>query len=238
MSKEKECSRCGEIKPLDDFYRNKRSKDGRRGICKACNAIDNKIYGEENKEMIAAKAKIFRQVNKEAIRKTRKIWTLNNKDRIAETTRVYNIKNKDKLAIQDKEWKKNNPDKVNRYQRETRRRRILKDDLFVLKVRVSHAIRQGITRNGYAKKSKSLEILGCTFEEFKAHIELGFKKYPGMCWERFSEIHLDHIFPVSKAKTEEEMYKLNRYTNFQPLWAVDNMKKSDKIIEGTQLILV
>ena len=58
-----------------------------------------------------------------------------------------------------------------------------------------------------------------------------------MNWENAGKWHLDHIYPVSLAKDEEELLKLNHYTNFQPLWAVDNIKKGNKIIEK-QLILI
>jgi hypothetical protein len=52
----------------------------------------------------------------------------------------------------------------------------------------------------------------------------------GMCWENQGEWHLDHIIPISSAQTEEEIFKLNHYSNFQPLWAEDNIKKGNKIL--------
>ena len=52
----------------------------------------------------------------------------------------------------------------------------------------------------------------------------------GMSWENRSEWHIDHIIPLSSAKTEDEVYKLCHYTNLQPLWAEDNLKKSNKFI--------
>jgi hypothetical protein len=78
-------------------------------------------------------------------------------------------------------------------------------------------------RKGFSKKSKTFEILGCTFEEFKIHIEKQFK--PWMNWENRGKYNgkinfgwdLDHIIPIYKAKTEEEIFHLNHYTNFQPL---------------------
>ena len=78
-----------------------------------------------------------------------------------------------------------------------------------------------------AKKSKfSEDIIGCTFEEFKAHIESQFLNW--MSWENFGDScgdspsyncswDLDHIIPVSWATTNEELYSLNHWSNFQPL---------------------
>ena len=62
----------------------------------------------------------------------------------------------------------------------------------------------------------------------KEHLELQF--VDGMSWDNRSEWHIDHIIPLSSAKTDEEIYKLCHYTNLQPLWAEDNLKKSNKIL--------
>ena len=59
-----------------------------------------------------------------------------------------------------------------------------------------------------------------------------------MSWENRQEWHLDHIYPVSLAKSEEELIRLNHYTNFQPLWAKDNLQKGNKIIDNKQLKLI
>ena len=78
------------------------------------------------------------------------------------------------------------------------------------------------------KKNKTFEIVGCTPIELKEHLEKQFVS--GMTWENRNLWHIDHIIPLSSAKTEEELYKLCHYTNLQPLWAEENLKKSNKII--------
>jgi hypothetical protein len=80
------------------------------------------------------------------------------------------------------------------------------------------------------KKSKTFEIIGCTPEFLKEYIEKQFIK--GMEWSNHSVYgwHIDHIIPLSSANTEEEIYKLCHYTNLQPLWAENNLKKSNKIL--------
>ena len=51
-----------------------------------------------------------------------------------------------------------------------------------------------------------------------------------MSWDNRIEWHLDHIIPISLATTEEEIIKLNHYTNFQPLWAEENIRKGNKVL--------
>ena len=55
-----------------------------------------------------------------------------------------------------------------------------------------------------------------------------------MTWNNYGEWELDHIIPISSATTEEEVYKLNHYTNFQPLWMSENRKKGNKILENRE----
>ena len=81
---------------------------------------------------------------------------------------------------------------------------------------------------GYKKNSKTQEMLGVDWEVCKAHIERQFTK--GMNWDNRSEWHIDHIIPLASAKTEEELKKLCHYSNLQPLWELDNLSKSDKIM--------
>lgn len=70
-------------------------------------------------------------------------------------------------------------------------------------------------------------MLGCDFKTAHKHIEKQFTE--GMSWDNRSEWHIDHIIPLASAKTEEELAKLCHYTNLQPLWAEDNLRKGDKL---------
>ncbi len=103
------------------------------------------------------------------------------------------------------------------------------DSLFKFKNNIRCLISQSFKRkknNYWTKKTKTENILGCKFEQFKIYIENKFTN--GMTWENQGEWHLDHIKPLKLAKTEEEVIILNHYTNFQPLWAEDNLKKGSK----------
>ena len=100
------------------------------------------------------------------------------------------------------------------------------DPLFKLKINIRGLIGISIKNQGYTKKSKTSDILCISFEDFKLHIESMFQE--NMSWENHGEWHLDHKIPISWGETEEEVIKLNHYTNFQPLWAIDNLIKGNR----------
>jgi hypothetical protein len=109
------------------------------------------------------------------------------------------------------------------------------DPLYCLRVKARARVSQAIKSKGFYKHGKTAEILGCTFEELKRHIEKQFKK--GMRWENYSEWHIDHIVPVSAASTPEELEPLLHYMNLQPLWAKENVKKGATMLDSFQLHL-
>ena len=93
--------------------------------------------------------------------------------------------------------------------------------------KIRKTIYMGIKRGGWKKNGRTQEILGCDYKFFKDFIEAKFEK--GMSWSNHGEWHLDHIYPVSLAKDQNHVIELNHYTNFQPLWASDNIRKGNKI---------
>lgn len=109
-----------------------------------------------------------------------------------------------------------------------RRERMKDDPLYILARRVRGRITQAFSRNGFSKRSKTAEIVGCSWEELKSHIERQFLK--GMSWENRHLWHIDHIVPLSTAKTEADVISLNHVSNLRPLWGSDNLKKSKKIV--------
>jgi hypothetical protein len=78
------------------------------------------------------------------------------------------------------------------------------------------------------KPSRSFELLGTDLESFKAYMESLFTE--GMTWENHGEWHIDHIVPLASGKTPEEIWELCHYTNLQPLWAEDNLRKHTKLL--------
>jgi hypothetical protein len=86
--------------------------------------------------------------------------------------------------------------------------------------------------NGISKCEKTFDLLGCTPEYWKDYLEQRFKE--GMSWDNYGEWHIDHIVPCSAfdLTKDEDQKKCFHYTNTQPLWAEENMKKGPKINYG------
>lgn len=112
------------------------------------------------------------------------------------------------------------------HQRKTARQE--SDPVYRLTCHMRTFINNALRRVGCTKDQRTEEILGCTPEAFRRHIERQFQ--PGMSWARRSEWHIDHIIPMAQAKDEAEAVRLNHYTNLRPLWAKDNMSKGAKVL--------
>lgn len=112
---------------------------------------------------------------------------------------------------------------ANRVRQRERRR---SDPLTAMQARLSRLHRHALSQVGAIKTSKTFEQLGYTASEFVRHIERQF--LPRMGWHNMSEWQVDHIIPVSSAKSEEDVVALNQLSNLRPMWAVDNNAKKDK----------
>ena len=136
-----------------------------------------------------------------------------------------------------KNFYKDNPEKRKEYRKnyklrkqEQRKERRANDPVFNLINRMRCRIWKYLNILEISKKNKTFDIVGCSPEFLKQHLEKQFTE--GMSWELLGQhIHIDHIIPLSSAKTEDELYKLCHYENLQPLWAEDNLKKSNKILQ-------
>lgn len=109
-----------------------------------------------------------------------------------------------------------------------RKQRMQNDVLFAVKERIRGLIKESLKRKGHRKQSQTIDILGCSIDSFKQHIERQFSY--GMNWDNRGEWEIDHITPMATAKTEEEAIKLNHFTNLRPLWRDQNRSKSAKVL--------
>lgn len=101
------------------------------------------------------------------------------------------------------------------------------DKLWQLKVNLRCRLNESLKVKRWNKRNSFKEYIGCSQLELKVHLESQF--VGNMSWDNYGKWHIDHIIPLSSAKSVEEMYGLSHYTNLQPLWAIDNIIKGDKI---------
>lgn len=176
----------------------------------------NKIYRLNHKEYFVFKNKEYYGKNKESIAEKKRKYYLENKEKILERKKKYYIENRKKLN-------KQSVARVNERKKH--------DSLFKLKCNIRGLIASTIRLQGYRKVSKTSEILGCSFEEFKKYLESRFE--PWMDWDNYGNRNgqpikpnvswdIDHTIPISNASSEEEIIRLNHYTNLQPLCSYSN----------------
>ncbi len=138
------------------------------------------------------------------------------------------ISKKDKY-IYNKEYRDKNKEEINKRQRERHANRCKLDIWYKL----AHSLRARLYKicnlKWCSKQNKTLEYVWCTKEFLVKYIESQFLEW--MSWENRSDWHIDHIIPISlfNLEIESEIYKAMNFTNLQPLWATDNIKKSNKI---------
>ena len=132
------------------------------------------------------------------------------------------LNNKEKILEQKKQYHLNNKERINKLLKQKRNT----NALYKLTCNLRSRIKDAIKRKSWYKNNYTTEILGCDFETVKKHLENQF--IDGMNWDNHGRWHIDHIKPLAKATTQEELYKLCHYTNLQPLWAFDNLSKGAK----------
>lgn len=177
-------------------------------LVSTCSCVICAYESQQNTETIERKAKHYQ----------------NNKKNYQDKAKKSYEKNRQKIIEKACFYQKANLGKIN----ERRKSRMSNDDLYAIKERVRCLIKESIKKMNFSKNSKTSEILGCSKNEFKTHIEKQFLS--GMTWENRNKWHLDHIVPISTAKTQEEIIRLNHLTNLRPLWSKDNLRKSNKQI--------
>ena len=182
----------------------------------------NKIVNLEKEKI---RLKEYRENNKEKIKEYNKTYCTNNSKKIKNIAKKYRENNKEKVKESDKNYRENNKNKINIYRRERRKN----DDLYRITSNIRGLIRQSFRYKGLKKNTLSEKILGCSFEDFKNHLESLWE--PWMNWDNYGLYEpnklnygwdIDHIIPLKTGKTEEDIIKLNHYSNLQPLCSYTN----------------
>ena len=210
---EKKEARRLSVKKYNDKVKEKKKKHYQEN--KKLYNQKNKKYYEENKEEIKNKVKEYSNNNSEKILKNKKIYYEKNKEEIKEKQKIYRDKNRNKK----REYDKNRKERA----KEIRRNKRKNDNTYKLKCHIRNIIYRSFKNNDFDKSNKTFEIIGCTFEELKLHLESNFEEW--MTWDNRGLYNgefnygwdIDHIIPLSTTKNEEDIIRLNHYKNLQPL---------------------
>ncbi len=236
--KTKICTKCNKEKELTGFTKDKYGKFGRYSICKYCINIptpkmlkDKQLFKQGLKECTKChKQKSFLEFHKHKLGKFELSSTCKECDAIK--SKQYRIDNKEYFLKYQKEYskkyRKQNKENISRDFIEKRKTDInfkLKDNL---RRRLNNALK------GNTKSKRTLKLLGCTIEQLKIHLQSQFTE--GMTWDNhgkgYANWNIDHKLPCASFdfSKKSEQLKCFNYKNLQPLWAIDNLRKSDKIL--------
>ena len=242
------CSKCKIEKKICDFYTDKTKVDGYYSSCKKCKITYSKTRLDENKSYLKLwrtnnpdHNKQFREKNPDYFKKyyqnNKEVLSLRvkkhyhenkekNLEKFRNLSKKYYHNNREKRLEYRKGYTKNNRNKLNEYIKNKK----INDPIYRLSHNVRGRIYTFIKNNNITKQNKTFDIVGCSPQFLKEYLENQFTE--GMSWDNHSQYgwHIDHIIPLSSANTEEEIYNLCHYTNLQPLWAEENLRKSDKIL--------
>lgn len=209
----KVCNKCKELFDISFYNKSKTGKDGLNSICKNCSRERSRLYRQSDIGIDN-----YRKYSKSENRKR--------------SLKKYSIS--DKGILSNKKYMSS--EKRQSYFKKYQMDRLNNDTLFKLSKNIRGLIRASFKNSNNKKDSKTIFILGCEIDEFKKYIESKFEHW--MNWNNYGLYNatlnygwdLDHIIPLSSAKSKEELILLNHYTNLQPLCSFTNRNiKRNKI---------
>lgn len=184
---------------------------------KKAKAIERmRLWRKNNLEKYKAQGKKWREDNPEYIESYQKEYRLLNNEELNEKDKLRNL---DVVRISDK-LNYSKSEKGKKQRRKTRK--------LTINDKWRGLLNNCLKRMDKKKEGHTIDLLGYSAIELKEYIETLF--IYGMSWDNHGEWHIDHIKPVSLFDNETHPSIVNALSNLQPLWAIDNMKKSNKII--------
>lgn len=255
------CHRCSTLKTFDQFNKASRGKYNLQAKCRFCQSEYSKLkhseYYKRKKEKLAADPE-YRKGHLEGKRK----YNSKVKEKHLQYCREWNKRNPDKRHDQYLRYKSKHPEKVKEssrlssikrkekgkayYQKnkkyfqakaQKRQNERMKTDVqYKLTCSLRRRLNTALKLKGARKSKRTFELLGCTPSDLKLHLESQFKL--GMTWENYGRDgwHIDHIIPCASFNLKDEFQQkvCFHWTNLQPMWAKENICKSDKVEDGAQ----
>lgn len=153
-------------------------------------------------------------------------------------------RNKERLDEKNHNWRINNPERTKEIQKVIRKRHYIahrkemiayhaKRNAINLKINPMAKLRHAVRRNmhghfknkGIVKSKHTIDYIGCTWDQLWKHFEKQFE--PDMTWDNYGEVwNIEHICPCAQAQTEDEIFKLQHFSNLKPLYIELNLQKN------------
>lgn len=199
---------------------NKRNRDKKRE--------QDRKYRESNREKIKVMHKEWRDKNREHLNEQARERYKGNPEAYNERNKRYKNSHKEQVQESNKRYREENKQKRTDYERTKRQT----DPIYRFRTSFRCLISGYLRKHNYKGGKSVWEVVGCDFETFLEHIKSQFEDgmslenygHKGECW------NIDHIIPISTAKTDDDLERLNHFTNLRPLWASENYKKSKKAL--------
>lgn len=217
---ERTCKVCHETKPIDQYEKSPSKKNPWRNQCKKCRYDQKCNPRHEKKEPWTPEKQVA---------SSRKSY-LKHRDACSVRTKAFYAENKEWLGKWRKQYYLDNRDREIKQTRAYKDKKIKEDVAFMLEAKVRGRLYHVLKRLGLTKSKRTIELVGCTYVELKAHLESLFK--PGMTWHKLGigpgTFQIDHIVPVAMfdLADPEQQVKCFHWTNLQPLWDEDHKAKT------------
>lgn len=204
-------------------------KEERRAYAKKYNSRPEtkelkRRYYQANKEHRREYSRRYREKNREHIRKRQREYYRANKNKVKKYHKKYRDTHREEIKERNINYRNSHRPEINA----RAVNRLHNDPIHKMKERARNMVRYSLRSRNHRKSSRTADILGCDLDFFCQYLFATWEKNYGEAWNG-EPYHIDHIKPLSTAKTEEEIIKLCHYTNLQMLTPEDNMAKSDKV---------
>ncbi len=172
---------------------------------------------QKNKKRVLEQSKQYKKDNKEIVKERNKLWYIKNSQIISKQKKEYYLNNKPKIMERTLKYEKN---------------RYKTDPIYRLNRCASSSLSRCLKYHNLSKNNNHWEnLVGYTVKDLKEHLEGLF--LAGMTWNNYGEWHIDHVIPqtfFAYTSTNDVEFKYCwSLDNLQPLWAKDNLSKSNKI---------
>jgi len=219
------CTGCKEVLPATSEFFNKspNNKAGLHAKCRTC----RKKYRLDNREKILKQKAEYREKNREKIREADREFRKNNKEKRVAKDRAYYQNNKETILARNRIWNKNNREHLNRIDKKRRQTNP--------SYRILTNLRKYLNKKVRSKSQTTIELIGCSPDKLRQHLEAQWTE--GMSWDNYGvyikgepmKWHIDHIIPCDSfdLTDETEQAECFHYSNLQPMWGIDNIRKSN-----------